>query len=240
MDSEYRERMTTNMKTTYSKVEVRNKVSATLKKKWQDPEFRQAMLEKMNTRRKSPSLSDEYRQKISDAMKKKWQDPQYRAKAMDAMAKHTVSVERREVKPKWQAKPRPSTKPKDAVEVRMMQPLEPGEARQKVVRKRVAPSRPPPAPEVTRQTAVEKKPTVAKKKLEPDGSVNRLREERRDLFDLLYGDEPFDEDRNGDDDDDEVHVNEVDSDSLLDSLSSQFDFGDEDLDSFDPYGLDDY
>ena len=34
-----------------------------------------------------------------------------------------------------------------------------------------------------------KKKAATKKKKEPDGSVNRLREERRDLFDLLYGDD---------------------------------------------------
>ena len=71
-----------------------------------------------------------------------------------------------------------------------------------------------------------------KKKKEKDGSVSRLREERRDLFDLLYGDE---DDLNDDDDDDVGKL-------LSDSSSSKVDIilGDEDLDSFDPYGLDDY
>jgi hypothetical protein len=70
---------------------------------------------------------------------------------------------------------------------------------------------------------------------EPEGSVNRLREERRDLFDLLYGDEQFDDADDMDSDDSDTNV-----DSLLDRLPSRFDLGDEDLDSFDPYGLDDY
>ena len=70
---------------------------------------------------------------------------------------------------------------------------------------------------------------------EPEGSVNRLREERRDLFDLLYGDEHFDNPSGIDNDDTDTNV-----DSLLDRLPSRFDLGDEDLDSFDPYGLDDY
>ena len=71
-----------------------------------------------------------------------------------------------------------------------------------------------------------------KKKKEKDGSVTRLREERRDLFDLLYGDE---DDMNDDDDDDMG--------KLLSDFSSNTDdilLGDEDLDAFDPYGLDDY
>ena len=33
---------------------------------------------------------------------------------------------------------------------------------------------------------------------EPEGNVNRLREERRDLFDLLYGDEQFDSPKGSD------------------------------------------
>lgn len=70
---------------------------------------------------------------------------------------------------------------------------------------------------------------------EPEGSVNRLREERRDLFDLLYGDEQFDDTDDVDGEDSDANV-----DSLLDRLPSRFDLGDEDLDSFDPYGLDDY
>mmetsp|Transcript_1990 Transcript_1990/g.5278 ORF Transcript_1990/g.5278 Transcript_1990/m.5278 type:complete len:663 (-) Transcript_1990:1420-3408(-) len=71
-----------------------------------------------------------------------------------------------------------------------------------------------------------------KKKKEKDGSVTRLREERRDLFDLLYGDE--DEMNDGED----GNVGKL----LADSSTDRGDilFGDEDLDAFDPYGLDDY
>ena len=70
-----------------------------------------------------------------------------------------------------------------------------------------------------------------KKKKEKDGSVNRLREERRDLFDLLYGDEDIDDDKDGDE-----------GNMLSESLSTRerMLIGDEDLDAFDPYGLDDY
>merc|ERR1712176_154701 len=76
---------------------------------------------------------------------------------------------------------------------------------------------------------VEKK---KKKKKEKDGSVSRLREERRDLFDLLYGDEADMNDNDGDDL----------GNFLLDSSSTKVDIllGDEDLDTFDTYGLDDY
>lgn len=59
-----------------------------------------------------------------------------------------------------------------------------------------------------------------------------MREERRDLFDLLYGDE---DDMNDDDDGDTGKL-------LSDSSPDRVDIllGDEDLDAFDPYGLDDY
>uniref|UniRef100_A0A7S4AB63 Nuclease associated modular domain-containing protein n=1 Tax=Pseudo-nitzschia australis TaxID=44445 RepID=A0A7S4AB63_9STRA len=77
---------------------------------------------------------------------------------------------------------------------------------------------------------VEKEKKKNKKK-EKDGSVTRLREERRDLFDLLYGDEDEMNGENG-------NVGKL----LSDSSSDEADilFGDEDLDAFDPYGLDDY
>jgi len=71
-----------------------------------------------------------------------------------------------------------------------------------------------------------------KKKKEKDGSVNRLREERRDLFDLLYGDEDGVNDC----------IEGDEGDILSQSSSSRVDMllGDEDLDSFNPYGLADY
>jgi len=71
-----------------------------------------------------------------------------------------------------------------------------------------------------------------KKKKEKDGSVNRLREERRDLFDLLYGDEDGIND-----------YIEGDEENILSQSSSSrvgMLLGDEDLDSFNPYGLADY
>jgi NUMOD3 motif len=245
LDPEYRERMTTNMKKAYNNVEVRQKLSETLKKKWQDPGFREEMLEKMSKRRRSPDVSDEYRQKISISMKKKWQDPEYRAKTIDAMTKNLDSGERKSRAALPAKPPRAANKSKKVTEVRMMQPLAPGEARKKAVgipRKKVGvvPSAAP-VQVVTRHPPAEKKQTLPKRKVEPDGSVNRLREERRDLFDLLYGDEASLHETAQEDEDSETHdSSEVDTDSLLDNLSSRFDFGDEDLDSFDPYGLDDY
>lgn len=62
-----------------------------------------------------------------------------------------------------------------------------------------------------------------------DGSVTRLREERRDLYDLLYGDDEEDEHGGSDD---FVQPSSSSSRSVL--------FGDENLDDFDPYGLEDH
>jgi len=71
-----------------------------------------------------------------------------------------------------------------------------------------------------------------KKKKEKDGSVNRLREERRDLFDLLYGDEDGTND----------YIEGEEGNILSQSSSPRVGMllGDEDLDSFNPYGLADY
>jgi hypothetical protein len=57
-----------------------------------------------------------------------------------------------------------------------------------------------------------------------DGSVSRLREERRDLYDLLYGDE------------DEAPASASSNSNAMANLP----LGDDNLDEFDPYGLDDF
>jgi len=127
----------------------------------------------------------------------------------------------------------------------------------------------------TKKTKRKKK--EPKKKLKDDGNIERLREERRDLFDLLYGDDPGILDDDKEDDDDIVTstsatvvattlrtksgvgklnglngangVNNLmgrkkarqKSLSNFDSLlGDRTDLDDEDLDDFDPYGLEDF
>lgn len=68
---------------------------------------------------------------------------------------------------------------------------------------------------------------ATKKEAPADGSVSRLREERRDLYDLLYGDE-----------EDASRVASTFN-SATSSLSSLL-MNDDNLDAFDPYGLDDF
>ena len=252
-DPEYRERIKDKMKSVYSKEDIRKKVSATLKKKWKDPVFREEMLIKMNNNRSSPRVTEEYREKISRAMKKKWQDAEYRKKTLDAIAKHNESIGRKPKPRKPSAKPKGSSKS----EVEIMRPLKPGATRlqqKQPVSKtksmiaswkqnvsseiktsvKTTPGTPakaatkakPLATKTKVKKAVKKKKKKSTAAKEPDGSVHRLREERRDLFDLLYGD-------------DEGKGGAADS-PLTERLRSRFDFDDEDLDAFDPYGLDDY
>lgn len=241
-DPAYRDRMKNSMKRTYSKEEIRKKVSDTLKKKWQDPDFRQQMVDKMQNR-KTPQIDKAYREKISETMKEKWQDPEYRKKTLAGM--HNSLQERAPKKTAPRKKKGSSVKGSELQGVRMMQPIatrEPGKKKKKAVRKKKSPNvnvsgvngsvDELPTVQTKAQTKAKKKKRKAKKKKskEPDGSVNRLREERRDLFDLLYGDEPFEGDEDNDDENDDN----------ASSLTSLFNLGDEDLDSFDPYGLDDY
>jgi len=62
---------------------IREKISQTLKEKWQDPDFRSKMIQSIQQReRKTASLSTTQKERISEAMKKKWQDSDYRFKAL--------------------------------------------------------------------------------------------------------------------------------------------------------------
>lgn len=236
-DPDYREKMKNQVKKANTKEETRARISATLKKKWQDPDFRSKMMEKINSRQTNFKHDDAHREKISQAMKKKWQDEEYRSKALKSIQRRkNPEPATRTAKRKSAVKGSTSSK---AADVRMVEPIIKGGAkktktakrkRKKVIRLVEKGEDVVSATTVTKVTKV--KPTTKgkkaspkkqnKKKKEPDGSVNRLREERRDLFDLLYGDE-----------DDEANENEA-------PQSKDFSLGDEDLDSFDPYGLDDY
>lgn len=107
---------------------------------------------------------------------------------------------------------------------------------------------------ISNDTAEKKKPPVKKKKKKKnDGDVDRMREERRDLYDLLYGDETektsdsgTDGDQDGDDEDGDDEYNDdggtvgglYNEDRYETSIASQLD--DENLDNFDPYGLEDF
>jgi hypothetical protein len=205
------------------------------------------MLEKMSKRRKPGGPHDEtHRAKISAAMKAKWQDEDYRAKTVASIQKRASEVAARpqrrkpatKVPKKAKAAPsKPSAPTKllrkvvKAQAVQMVTPVQPKtiarkkEVAKKLVKKNTEAMSSDKAAAVNRVAATQKKVSKAKvysdittepveltpKPVEPDGSINRLREERRDLYDLLYGD-----------------------DAGAPAL------GDESLDTFDPYGLEDF
>ena len=226
-DPDYRERMKTQVKKANTKEETRARISATLKKKWQDPEFRGRMMEKISSRQTNFKHDDAHREKISKAMKEKWKDQEYREKALKSIASRKNPDSPRATRRKSAVKG-------SSASVRMVEPMTKGEKKTKTTkRKRKKAIRIVDKDEDLDAVAKQVKPTTkrkkaspkkkaAKKKKEPDGSVNRLREERRDLFDLLYGDD------------------DSENSAEAQSKAAMFALGDEDLDSFDPYGLDDY
>ena len=270
-DAEYRELMTNKTVASGAVGEsVRKRIAETLKKKWEEPEFRASMMDKFKKRKVSTgSRNKEHREKISAAMKKKWMDEEYRKRATEGMAKGREKMNNtvREVKPVKAKK----TKTKRATKGKLtsIEPLTKGvptktktvaKRKKKSTKKKKSSSKGGDisltAVQPITKTAKKKKATVKKtpKEPEPDGSISRLREERRDLYDLLYGDE--------EDDDDapsprmvsppnprrkrEVVNADRDESNLLGSgllsggsMSSLLD-DDDDLDDFDPYGLSNY
>jgi hypothetical protein len=213
-DPEYRQRQVEKATKVASEGDVRTRIGNTLKEKWKDPEFRSFMMEKISNRRKPEhqSHNEEHRQSISAAMKAKWQDPEYRAKAMEAMEKRRA--ERPPAKPR---KPRtdaqkaarqrreglkpsvPRRKKKapaiDSNGIAIVEPVTASTARKSRASTR---RKSTPYNEASLEGAVEplsspvkkrRRAAPKKKSGEPDGSISRLREERRDLYDLLYGDD---------------------------------------------------
>jgi hypothetical protein len=239
-DPAYREKMKVQVKKANTKEETRKKISNTLKKKWQDPEFRSQMMDKMSTRQSNFKATDEHKKKISDAMKAKWQDAEYREKTLNSI--HKRSDAQRRNPSKQQRKKKYATKG-SSTSMSMVEPRKVGDPapvkkkrkRKKSIRivesasEELVVKERKPLPKGVKKKLSTKNKAAKKKKKEPDGSVNRLREERRDLFDLLYGDEEFD--NSGE---------EEAAPSSRQNNSANYDFGDEDLDSFDPYGLEDY
>ena len=242
-DEKYRENMTAKQQGATSASETRKRISQTLKAKWQDPEFRAAMMAKMSNRTRSTgmSLDEEHRRKISEAMKAKWQDHMYRTKTLESIAsrKEALAASRPPRPPRARAQnKRPSTYKKQKVVLRQLEPLirpRNVESETKATSRRLpmglessddmttkpTVKRAPAPKSATRTKAIASsdaedapapKPRGRKK---ADGDVSQLKEDRRDLFDLLYGDE------------ESFTVNE----------RTTLTFEDENLDDFDPYGL---
>ena len=252
-DDVYRESMMNKTAVVNSRIDAREKISATLKAKWEDPEFRERMMEKIRSRRASPKDRDpEYRRKISEAMIAKWKDDEYRNKTTASIRKRASDAAK--VRPPKQPKQKRSHGINAESKVRLVQvvavkkpreprkpkPLDVDENGEPIVKTRVKRMKKVERTDVkmvepltsNRYTsrdddpAVTKKVEPAKKAKEPDGSINRLRDERRDLYDLLYGD---------DEDDADTFQSPPAS-----GISAMLDLQDADLDAFDPYGLENF
>lgn len=276
-DAEYREKMVNKTTVVNSSAGTRKKISETLKAKWQDPVFRDAMMEKIRSRRKTSGIRDEnYRRKISEAMKKKWKDAEYRNKTTASIQKRATEMARlRPPKPKKKSRPRgrisarQSSSPTVGIQLATVaSPRVPRKPRTlKKAPLEVDANGDPIFTETTRKVIKKKKKRAAKKvpatvmdargnmvpvakkakkppkkkkaKKEPDGSINRLRDERRDLYDLLYGDEEGGGNRNtGASNID--NMDRVEAPPASDGLAAMLDLEDENLDNYDPYGLEDF
>lgn len=233
----------------------RAKISKTLKEKWQDPTFRDKMIKAMSTKKKSSPTPQIQREKISAAMKKKWQDEEYRKKAMKGMEAYRESLPTKPKTKRIVSKAASTIQLDDVFEVA---PLKKAKSKKKKSSK-VKVASTSAAVKKTKTKKKTKKATVQlaataqdipkkttkesngkSKEKNDDGDISRMREERRDLYDLLYGDEPQELMS------DEEDVSPVLPDPLSESGSSMMayfgggvDLDDENLDDFDPYGLDD-
>lgn len=215
----------------------RQKISEAMRAKWQDEDYRKKALDgiakrKVSTttarpRALSPRLSSSTPRKPRAA--KKVATTQAAATSLPTTASTTAES--------------PAVSPFVGDGLQLVQPRTiPREPKKRRGRAKGTKNKPKPAvKKVPNAVAVEAKPkkvsakkaaakdgdsnndddeALTKKKAKKNGSVSRLREERRDLYDLLYGDE------------DETPV----SDTSLMNLP----LGDDNLDAFDPYGLDDF
>jgi hypothetical protein len=254
-DESYRQAMTEKAQVINTQVGVRSRISQSLKEKWKDEEFRTTMIAKMSNRKslEGETLDESHRKRISDAMKAKWQDKEYREKTLKSIAlrKEANAKLRPPKPPRAPSKPRKSSSRSRSPMGEVLRQLEPRTASQRL--QPPAPKRPASKSKIitagtpsrkvakaTHKTGNHSKATseeadslnslaandgkeevTESKKSRPgrkktDGDVGQLKEDRRDLFDLLYGDEQS------------FTVNE--------RILSAFD--DENLESFDPYGLD--
>lgn len=264
-DAAYRENMRQKATASNTRQETRRKISTSLKKKWEDPEFRSEMISRFSSRKRESGASHDYehRQRISEAMKAKWQDEVYREKTLKSIAQRKTNAalkprqasasnnpdpaglksaprkarlkkqaaERAEdvrpMEPLKAAKPAAAkTRPQVAVDsvpeaVAQAKPMEPKPRKRKTASKKASKA------SQTNKKATPKASTTTSQKPRPsssapkrDGNVDLLKQERRDLYDLLYGDE-----------------DEAARSLTVPAVGALLD---ENLDHFDPYGLDDF
>ncbi|KAL3909211.1 MAG: hypothetical protein SGILL_008174 [Bacillariaceae sp.] len=215
----------------------RQKISDAMKRKWQDPEYRSKTVNSIQRAAKSRPTRSKVKGSATQKPKTKEDDEPQLMIPLSA----EDAVKRQKKRAKKKKKKSPALTAAASNKEVAVEPLKaPRKAKVKGVNRALA-SEPVTNGEITeaagqeetpKQMKKKRKAKKAKKKKEKDGSVTRLREERRDLFDLLYGDDP---DVVAGTDGENVADDNADDVSNMGMV-----FGDEDLDSFDPYGLDDY
>jgi len=264
-DPEYKENIKSKIKASNNSEDVRKRISSTLKQKWQDPEFRAYMMERMAQRKQPSDMSrgTEYRRKISESMKKKWEDPTYRERAVKGMAiatkKKTGGVTRKKSPSAKGSGSSESVKKKKKKKKKAADGAIVGKATAVGPNARIsdAPLSPLKISEVPKKkkrtsasagTKKKKKKKTKKKTSTEDTSVTQMKEENRDLYELLYGEEERAEQKSNsdlpkDDDSDDLNMSSSSSNDVdIDTDAYNDFFGDDeddfDIDDYDPYGLD--
>jgi len=289
-DPEYQAKMKkTGQKT--NTLSARQKISQTLKQKWQDPEFRLKMINSMKGRKTSSSVESNraQREKISAAMKKKWQDRNYRQKAIMGMERYRDSLPPRPTKTKPTVRKNGSSGINEGKivpvtpmkESKQMKPLTSIQSKMKVasvvdggLTKTIKKTKSVKKKKIIKTAAVQSetvKDVIGPPKNVKDtsfhdsvnhGDISKMKEERRDLYDLLYGDDYDDINHddgninfgkiNGESSDGGFELDYLEEDgnhistsgpvttSMSPFFTTNVHLDDEDLDDFDPYNLDDY
>lgn len=244
-DPEFRAEMMQKMSTRKGKTGLphdqshRDKISAAMKAKWQDEDYRQKALEGIAKRQETLSKTRPAKPKVAPKSPARASKPRVakpRAAATPAVAVAAAPVD-----------DSPSfigfAPPVRGEGLQLVQPRTiPREPPKQRGRKKGTKNKPKPAgAKSVKAVAVKRVPKKAaadgdkpaspnlgendqdeetKSKKKTNGSVERLRDERRDLYDLLYGDD--------------------DESPTADNVMANLPMGDDNLDSFDPYGLDDF
>eukprot|EP00977_Amphora_coffeiformis_P011850 scaffold2904_cov173-Amphora_coffeaeformis.AAC.11 len=252
-DPEFRNEMLSKRSTMTKGHTHRERISETMKLKWQDDEYRQKTLASIARRKQQKSTTSSTGGSSSSSSSSS--RPVKQRKPVTAAVPRGVVAKKSMPRTAVVAKPAsvriaesssslPQRESKLKGEAPGLAPLQPRtastassstgsttKAKKARIKKVVVKKKKPASTAATGTTA--KKSSDEPK---PDGSVSRLREERRDLYDLLYGDE---DDGNG-----RSMNNKVDGNEMVNAVSrsplASLLLDDQNLDTFDPYGLDDF
>eukprot|EP00559_Dactyliosolen_fragilissimus_P004205 CAMPEP_0184865662 /NCGR_PEP_ID=MMETSP0580-20130426/18782_1 /TAXON_ID=1118495 /ORGANISM="Dactyliosolen fragilissimus" /LENGTH=510 /DNA_ID=CAMNT_0027364949 /DNA_START=586 /DNA_END=2115 /DNA_ORIENTATION=- len=221
----------------------REKISEAMKKKWQDLEYRRKAIQAMEKRRdelpKRPQAPRSRTKTASSSIKSKT------GKVTNTMSGVTA-VQPVKVKKRKMRTGKKSSRNTTAVSVNGTDasPTKTKKKRSKKMKKSSTGAEVKLASELTKNQSKKAQPKDShneKKECGKDGDISRLREERRDLYDLLYGDEvelPINDNTNNDLNNEHLRVREaadtidksIDKSSFSSLLGSSYELDDIDLD----------